>query len=408
MDEQQTALLKESERLRGLLVEGQKVNDKLSKLLEIAQDLTSELNLDRLLNLIMERTTEVMEAERSSLYLIDWERREIYTKIAQQVGTIRQSIDAGISGWVARTGETLNVEDAWTYPHFNPEWDIKHHFRTRSVLCMPLIGRGGERIGVIQVINRFEGRFTEEDQELLSGLCSLAGIAIENASLLEEQKLSFESFIQTLGAAIDAKDPLTAGHSQRVTEYSLLIGSAMGMREEELEVLRYACLLHDFGKIGISDAVLTKDGLYNSEEREAMHSHARKTRDLLENIRFARALKEVPYIASQHHERLDGRGYPYRLTDEHIALPAKIIGVADVFDALTSRRHYPKYAGGQVFGHDPMPLKRVVALIDQEAGVRLDAEVVEVFKRCLKDILIAHRGEHFPEAYVDEYLRDST
>ena len=161
--------------------------EQLTTVLEIAQEITSVLDLDALLDRIMEETTKALKAERSSLYLVDEERNELWTKVAQEIsGVIRQPIGAGISGRVAQTGETLNIPDAWECPYFNKEPDIRNRFRTKSVLCMPIRTRLGEIIGVLQVINKREGLFTLEDERLLAGIASHAAIALENAQLREE------------------------------------------------------------------------------------------------------------------------------------------------------------------------------------------------------------------------------
>jgi len=170
---------------------------KLETLLNVAKELTSQLDLDKLLDTIMEEVTQVMAAERSSLYLIDEERGELWTKVAQGLDDIiRIPIGKGISGIVAQTGETLCIEDAWEFPGFDRSWDLRNNFRTRSVLCMPVNNREGKRIGVIQVINKREGLFTSDDEDLLAGLTSLIGIAIENAILhkeaIEKQRIEAE------------------------------------------------------------------------------------------------------------------------------------------------------------------------------------------------------------------------
>ena len=170
-----------------LYQEQRAASQRLTTVLEIAQDITSVLELDALLDRIMEETTEALEAERSSLYLVDKERNEIWTKVAQEIRTvIRQPIGVGISGRVAQTGETLNIPDAWECPYFNKEPDIRNRFRTKSVLCMPIRTKLKEIIGVVQVINKRGGPFTSEDERLLAGIASHAAIALENAKLREE------------------------------------------------------------------------------------------------------------------------------------------------------------------------------------------------------------------------------
>lgn len=135
-----------------------------------------------------------------------------------------------------------------------------------------------------------------------------------------------------------------------------------------------------------------------------MNSHPVKTRMILEKFYFPRRLRAVPDIACAHHERIDGSGYPEKRSGIDLPLGSRIIAVADVFDALTSRREYPKYTAQQTLGCGPMPLTDVISLLQQEAGNHLATEVVNAFLRCLPQALLLFRGEHFPPEYVDETL----
>ena len=298
------------------------------------------------------------------------------------------------------------VEDAWDLPYFSREYDKQHKFRTRSVLCIPIYNRMGDRFAVIQVINkRDRGVFGDKDKSFLNGLGSQVGIALDNAILYDEIRLSFESFIRTLSAVVDARHPLTAGHSQRVTEYSLMIAEQMGIAEPQLEVLKIAALLHDIGKIGIRDDVLLKNGPFTPEEREEMNTHPAKTKEILEKFRFPKALKSVPEIALYHHEKVNGQGYPFGLTGDKMPLESKIMAAADVFDALTSRRDYPKYTCSETFSCEPMPLTKVIAILKSDAGSHFDAAVIDAFMGCLPRVLLRFRGGHFPARYVDDTIR---
>ncbi|MBW2617401.1 MAG: GAF domain-containing protein [Deltaproteobacteria bacterium] len=378
------------------------LTDKMARLVNISRDLISELDFDRLFNLVIEKTSEIMEAERSSLFIVDGKTDELWTKVAMGVDEIRLPMGQGVSGHVAASGETIRVADAWELEIFDRTWDIKHDFRTRAVLCMPVRNRDQETIGVIQVINKQGDReFDQEDEFLLSALSSQVAIALENSALIDELKTSFESFIRTLSATVDARHPLTAGHSERVTTYSQIIGQQMGLDEEQMEALKYSALLHDIGKLGIPDAVLLKNGRFDDEERRQMNLHSTKSHDILSNIRFPRVLKEVPVFAAAHHERVDGKGYNDGLKDGHIPLAARIMAVADVFDALTSPRDYPKYDGDKMLAHSAMPLAKAVGIIRSDSGTAFDPNVVAVFDECLDKLLESQRGGHFPEAYIE-------
>jgi HD-GYP domain-containing protein (c-di-GMP phosphodiesterase class II) len=343
-------------------------------LLEVGKAISGEIELDSLLRLIMEKTSHLLRADRSTVFLLDMERKELWSKVAQglQDAEIRFPMHLGIAGSVATTGETINIADAYQDPRFNPEVDRKTGYRTRSILTMPMRNKRGEIIGVFQCLNKEGGgAFTREDEELLEALSSQAAIAIENAQLYEEQKKQFNSIIEVLASSIDARDPYTAGHSRRVMEYTVGTAQEMNFSRKGLEALRVAAFLHDYGKIGVHDAILRKPGNLTPEEYRAIQEHVVKTKEILENLYLSRDLREIPMIAAFHHERIDGTGYPFHLRDEEIPLGGKIMAVADVFDALTSQRPY----------RSPSTPEEAFAVLEEGVGKHFDGEVVAAFKR---------------------------
>jgi putative nucleotidyltransferase with HDIG domain len=390
---------------RALLKKANSLNDRLTGLFNMARELSLELDFENLFPLIIKKVTEAMDAERTSLYLIDWDRGEIWTKVAEQFKEIRLPIGQGISGRVAETGDTVNVADAWNLPYFDKSFDQDSNFRTRAVLCIPISNRQGERIAVIQVINKIGGlRFGKDDLQVLKALSGFVAIALENSFLIEELEASFEGAIGTLAATVDAKHPLTAGHSQRVTEYALAVSREMNLDEDALKEIKYAGLLHDIGKIGIKDCVLLKAGRFTPDERSAMEEHTKKTLAILEKFHFSKKLSRVPIVASYHHEKVNGQGYPFGLTGDELPLASKILAVADVFDALTSRRDYPKYVENETMGFEPMSFKKVIGILRADRGSHFDPEVIDAFFRCVPKILRRYCGKHFPLEYVNGAL----
>lgn len=349
---------------------------------EVMQALGGTLDLDELLDLIITRITEVMDADRSSLFLIDWETEELWSKVAQGVRfmEIRFPMDLGLAGAVATSGDCLNIPDAYDDPRFNQEFDKKTGYRTRSVLCVPMTNKEGERIGVIQVLNKKSDEpFNEEDQELLCALAGQAAVAVENSQLYEDQKKSFISFVETLSTAMDARDPITAGHSKRVTQYSLAIGEELEYTEKQLEVLNAAALLHDIGKIGVPEVVLFKDGKLTDEEYKVIQTHALHSLNILDKIHFVREQKDIPMMSATHHERIDGTGYPLGLRGGDIPEAGRVMAVADIFDAITSRRHY----------RDRMEFVKVMRILDEETGGgHIQPEFLDAFKHLKLSLIV--------------------
>jgi HD-GYP domain-containing protein (c-di-GMP phosphodiesterase class II) len=241
----------------------------------------------------------------------------------------------------------------------------------KSFICCPIIYEK-ESLGVLAVDNvRTKRPLIQSDANLLMGITPGIGISIHNSMLIEARERQFKSIMQTLAASIDARDTLTAGHSEKVTEYALGICNELGISKDYCEVVRVAALLHDYGKIGIEDSILKKKGKLNPYERLEIETHAEKTKKILEQIHFEGIFREVPHIAGSHHEKIDGSGYPKGLKGDAIPLGARIIGVADFFEAITAKRHY----------RDPMPLDEAFQLLEEESRTRFDKSVVAAFVR---------------------------
>ncbi len=238
-----------------------------------------------------------------------------------------------------------------------------------SFICCPIIYEG-EALGILAVDNiKTKKPLVQSDISLLMGVAPEIGISIHNCLLLETKERQFKSILHVLAASIDARDPLTAGHSEKVTEYAMGICRELDVPKEYMEIIRIASLLHDYGKIGIRDSVLMKPGKLNTEERREIETHAEKTKKILEQVHFEGIYKEIPNIAGSHHEKIDGSGYPKGQKGEDIPLGARIISVADFFEAITAKRHY----------RDPMPLDIAFQLLDEQVGKSYDKKIVDAF-----------------------------
>jgi HD-GYP domain-containing protein (c-di-GMP phosphodiesterase class II) len=241
----------------------------------------------------------------------------------------------------------------------------------KSFICCPIVYEG-ESLGVLAVDNiKTKRPLVQSNLNILMGIVPQIATSIHNIKLVEARLKQFQSILQTLVASTEARDPITAGHSQKVTEYAVGICQELGLPADYTDMIRVASSLHDYGKIGVDDAILKKTGRLNDEEYEHIKTHVDKTRSILEQVRFEGVFKEVPRIASSHHEKLDGTGYPLGLTEEEIPFGGKIIAVADVFEALTSRRHY----------RDPMPINEALDKMISNVGNHFDKSCLEAFIR---------------------------
>lgn len=353
--------------------EGVNPNKRLISLLRVGQAMSAERDLEKLMMLIKNETEQALDADRCTVLLYDRESNELWSKVATGFETMSEEIrfpaHLGLAGYVVKTGEVLNIRDAYQDPRFNPEIDKKTGYQTRNILCMPMRNRKMDIIGVFQVLNKRLTHFDKVDEDLLTAIATSAGVALENATMAQEMKVSFDSFVKTLSTTIDARDPITAGHSERVAEYAVLLGEEMELHDNDLEALKYASLLHDIGKIGIREDVLKKDGRLTEKEYRHIQKHVYYTHEILKNVHFERHLQLVPEIAASHHEKMDGTGYHRNLKGQEILLSGRILAIADVFDAITSRRHY----------RNRMAFDKVLTIVKRDAGNHFDPECVDSF-----------------------------
>ncbi len=241
-----------------------------------------------------------------------------------------------------------------------------------AYFACPLIAKG-RPMGVLEGFHRSPLHVDGEWREFFETLAGQTGIAIDNSTLFEglqrsnaQLTVAYDTTIEGWSRALDLRDKETEGHSRRVTDLTLRLARALGLREEELLHLRRGALLHDIGKLGIPDAILHKAEQLDEQEWEIMRRHPQLGRDLLAPIPYLRPALDIPWC---HHEKWDGSGYPRGLGGEQIPLAARIFAVADVFDALRSDRpHRPGW-----------PLERVLEHIAAESGRHFDSRVTEVF-----------------------------
>jgi HD-GYP domain-containing protein (c-di-GMP phosphodiesterase class II) len=348
----------------------------LEILLSVSSLINSSLDPAEIRSKTVEAIVKLLNAEEGSLLLIDKKTEELFFDVATgekggRLKQIRLKKGEGIAGWVAEMGKPVIVNDVMRDERFANKFDHETGFVTRTVICVPIRARD-RVIGVLQGINKRDGLFSENDIELITSLAGQVAIAVENASLYTELKETFYDTAETLAEIIELRDPYTGGHTRRVMNYSIMIGSRLGLNKQELEHLRLAAILHDIGKIGVGDHVLLKNSPLDNSELEKMNLHSVYGGEILSRIR---QLKDIIPIVRGHHERCDGKGYPDGLKKDEILLTTRILSVADTFDAMTTDRPYRK---GLNLLQAEEELKRC-------SGTQFDPLVVDAFRDALKE-----------------------
>jgi HD-GYP domain-containing protein (c-di-GMP phosphodiesterase class II) len=363
-------LLREFERDR---VRDKQQMENLRLMFEVAARVASTLDLKQLLPKIMQGATRVLNAEASSLMLVDEETGDLFFEVAlgekgEQVKTIRLKRGKGIAGWVLQHGKTLLVPDVDQDPRHAKEVPGAVGFLVKSILCSPL-RQVDKIIGVVQVLNKLGPggpAFSEEDIPLFEAFADQAATAISQARAHQDLADLFNSTVRAFSATLDARDPYTHGHSERVTDFSVAIAEEIVLSEEDLHDLRLSALLHDVGKVGVPDAILLKSGKLSGEEFELMKQHPVIGYHIVKPVKqLKRSLDGIRY----HHERIDGRGYPDGLKGDQIPLQGRIIAVADCFDAMTSTRSY----------RERFATNLAVDILIETKGTQHDPRLVDAF-----------------------------
>ncbi len=366
----QTAIWLENIQLFG---ESQRKVTELSSLFEIGKAISANLYLDKVLELIMQKSLELIQAESGSLMLLDDDKQALKIKASvglskEIVESVRWKMGDGIAGWVAKHEQPLLLKDKITDTRFV---GFKRAENVKDALSVPLIigGEGGVQkvIGVLNANNKIGDKtFDSADLHLLSAFATHAAIAIENARLYSSLNNMYLNTVKGFASAIEARDPYTRGHCDRLSGYALALGKELGMTPHELEALRGASLLHDVGKIGIKEEILQKGIALSPEEYENMKRHPVIGKQILESIP---AMKDILPLIYHHQERFDGTGYPDGLAGDDIPFGARIIAVVDAFDAMTSNRPYRKQ----------LPLQKAIDELKKNAGTQFEPLIVEKF-----------------------------
>lgn len=308
--------------------------------IEAGRVLGSEMDLNTLLGLIATEATKVVDADRSSIWIVDKKKNVLWTPVATGISRrLEVPIGTGLVGAVAQTKEMINIPDAYQDERFDPSSDQSTGYHTRQILSVPMKNMRGDVTGVVQVLNQAQdSSFTKIDADLLTSLAGHAAIAVENAQLYDEIADSYRQTLLAMTSLLELRDQETENHSVRVVQFALRIAEEMGMTDsDQIHILELGATLHDIGKIGVSDTILLKPGRLTDAEYKVMQEHTTYGYEVLKNIPF---IGDAALIVLHHHENFDGTGYPAGLVGEAIPLGARIFKAADVFDALAARRPY--------------------------------------------------------------------
>jgi putative nucleotidyltransferase with HDIG domain len=357
--------------------------NRLSALNQISRMLGMEHDKKQIYRMAVSLPAELLQAEMGHLLLFDKEQNELVLEYSQGHAEPKNKVrrlhpdGQSLAGWVALNRKPLLVEDFSAQDDFPVESSTGYERKT--AISAPIMIKE-ELIGVISLINRkTDVPFTSDEKTLLTTIASEAAMAINNTLLLEKIQKNYFSMIQSLIVAVESKDEYTRGHSERVTQYSLLIAEQLGLGMEQLEVIQQAAALHDIGKITVELSILNKPTTLSEEEYEKIKLHPLIGYKILEPIDFDDNVKQA---VLQHHEKLDGSGYPGGRTGDDILMEARVLAVADAFDAMTTRRPY----------REPLSIEEALAELGGNMGTQFDTDVVNVLNRIVHSMTSTGAG----------------
>ncbi len=351
--------------------------ERLSALRSIEMAISASLDLRVTLNVILDQVTTHLQVDAADVLLLDQASQALEYAASRgfrstAITRARVRLGEGLAGRAALDRRPASIPDL---QQADGEYLRQRQMSEEgfvSYYAAPLIAKGQVK-GILEIFNRAPLNPDQGWLEFLSALVGQAGIAIDNATLFDDLQrsnsellLAYNATIEGWSHALDLRDNETEGHTQRVTELTMLLARAMGIGESNLVHLRRGALLHDIGKMGIPDRVLLKPGPLTEEEWGIMRRHPVYAYEWLSPIVFLQPALDIPY---SHHERWNGRGYPRGLRGEGIPLPARIFAVVDVWDALTTQRRY----------RGPWPRDRVKEFLRKQSRVQFDPRVVEAF-----------------------------
>lgn len=362
----QNHLLKEQAKEKEeLMYQMQYKADEIKKFYHMSLELAACQDQEQVNEGLIKWAERIVECSWVALYTLEEDKIKLKKSSYDKKGISKDFLHKVGEQFISRMIKT-NIPVIENNPKFNFLLKDRpiHELGISALIAVPLAIKGKNN-GVL-VLFKTENEFTQEDMNKLTTMSNHSATVMEVAILHNEKTALFYQTLTSLAAAIDAKDSYTKGHSEKVTQYAMYIGKELGLNRKQMESLRYASLLHDIGKIGVPDAVLNKPGRLTDDEFEVIKGHPNLSYYIVKDIDFLNdTLEGIKY----HHERMDGRGYPDGLVGDQIPLIARILSVADAFDAMTSQRVYSK----------AKPIEASVKELEKCSGTQFDPVIVNAF-----------------------------
>jgi putative nucleotidyltransferase with HDIG domain len=360
-------LKKENIRLKALI-----------PLFEISKLLVTEIDLAHLFKIITGVLVSEFAVDRVSLMLLDEASENLLIRASHGLPSdiaakAHRKIGEGVSGLVLKHRKPLIISEG-KHPDSEVMYAINREDMPTTSMSVPLVGKN-KLFGVLNISKFKSPPFTTSDLQIVLILSNQVVTAMENAALYEGQRENYFRTVQALVAAVEAKDPYTRWHSTNVAKYAVAIARDMGMSPSQLEEIHIASILHDIGKIGVSELIIGKPGRLSQEEFAIMKDHPAHGLRILEPIGFSEFITSAIY---QHHERYDGKGYPQGLIGVYISQAARILNVADTIDAMISERPY----------RGTISMQEVLLELDRETGKQFDPLVAESAKNLIEKGLL--------------------
>ncbi len=347
-------------------------NRELAVINDIAATVSRSLKLDDVLGAALDKSMEILGKSQSGIFLHDDETNCLRLAACRNIprsvvgDESRLSPENCLCGYAFMKGELVQLKD-----YDKDERFTGSRKKSNRVIIVP-IPHHERMLGVMFFYPERESEPSEAELRLLTAVGHQVGVAIENAHLYQKLQDSYLETIKALALAVDAKDPYTRDHSERVRKWAVRIAESIGLAEDSVRDINYASLLHDLGKLGTSELVLNKPGKLTDEEYEEIRQHPLAGSNMLTNIPI---LKGAQKIVLCHHEFFGGGGYPRGMTGKDIPLGSRIIAVADAFEAMTADRPYRPAL-------DPETAKRKLREL---GGTQFDPEIVEIFLSLLQE-----------------------